>query len=117
MGSSLCPRSTRTASRIAAAAFGIVELDLSQVLTGSPATVGGTTPAATSRDLEGLEVSPPGSMAGYSREKFAHWSDADDFGWTGLPDASCDVRDAALIRDGEEVKVGEGCDVLSGRWR
>jgi Protein of unknown function (DUF1524) len=102
---------------VAAAAFGFVELDLSQVLTGSPATVGGTTPAATSRDLEGLEVSPPGSMAGYSREKFPHWSDADDFGWTGLPDASCDVRDAALIRDGEEVKVGEGCDVLSGRWR
>jgi hypothetical protein len=56
-------------------------------------------------------------MVGYSREKFPHWSDADDFGWTGLPDASCDVRDAALIRDAEQVKVGEGCDVLSGRWR
>ncbi len=102
---------------VAAAAFGFVELDLSQVLTGSTQTDGGSTPAATSKDLEDLEVAPPRSMAGYSREKFPHWSDADEFGWEGLPDASCDVRDAALIRDGQDVKVGEGCDVLSGRWR
>src|SRR5215210_2452805 len=102
---------------VAAAAFGFVELDLSQVLTGSSGTDGGSTPVATSKDLEGLEVAPPGSMAGYSREKFPHWSDADEFGWEGLPDTSCDARDAALIRDGQDVKVGEGCDVLSGRWR
>jgi hypothetical protein len=102
---------------VAAAGFGFVELDLTQVLTGGSETDGGTTPVATSRDLDGLEVAPAGSMTGYSREKFPHWSDADEFGWKGLPDTSCDVRDAALIRDGKDVRVAEGCDVISGRWR
>ena len=52
-------------------------------------------------------------MSGYSRERFPHWGDADEFGWNA---PSCDVRDAALIRDGEGVKVGDGCDVESGEW-
>ncbi|MDQ3590168.1 MAG: HNH endonuclease family protein, partial [Actinomycetota bacterium] len=56
-----------------------------------------------------------GSMAGYSRERFPHWSDAEEFGWD-VQDTSCDVRDAALIRDGKNVHVGEGCDVTSGEW-
>ena len=54
-------------------------------------------------------------MSGYSREKFEHWSDARGFGWEA-PDDSCDVRDAALIRDGEDVSVGSGCKVESGTW-
>ena len=33
------------------------------------------------RQLSELEVRPAGSMAGYSREKFPHWSDAQEFGW------------------------------------
>jgi hypothetical protein len=52
---------------VAAAGFGFVELDLTQVLTGGSETDGGTTPVATSRDLDGLEVAPAGSMTGYSR--------------------------------------------------
>ncbi len=39
-----------------------------------------------------------------------------EFGWD-VSDGACDVREAALIRDGEDVLVGEGCDVESGRWR
>jgi hypothetical protein len=38
-----------------------------------------------------------------------------DFGWD-VPDPSCDVRQAALIRDGENVEVGNDCAVLSGTW-
>lgn len=30
--------------------------------------------------LDKLTVAPAGSMAGYSREKFPHWSDAQEFG-------------------------------------
>jgi hypothetical protein len=102
---------------VAAVAFGLVELDVAGNLLESPGTQSGRVPAEPSRVLQGLEVAPPGSMSGYSREKFPHWSDADEFGWRGLPDDSCDVRDAALIRDGRDVRVGEGCDVISGRWR
>ena len=75
----------------------------------------GKIPANAGKALKGLEVAPPGSMAGYDREDFPHWSDAQEFGWDAS-DSACDVREAALIRDGEDVAVGEGCDVESGRW-
>ena len=76
----------------------------------------GRVPANAGKALKKLEVSPPGSMAGYDREDFPHWSDAQEFGWR-VSDSSCDVREAALIRDGKDVVVGQGCDVESGRWR
>ena len=76
---------------------------------------GGQVPSNAGKALKKLEVSPPGSMAGYDREDFPHWSDAQEFGWD-VSDSACDVREAALIRDGEAVEVGEGCDVESGRW-
>jgi hypothetical protein len=66
-------------------------------------------------NLEELKVEQPGSMSGYSREEFPHWSRASDFGWDP-PQDSCDVREAALIRDGEDVEVGRGCKVTSGSW-
>ena len=71
--------------------------------------------ASAEAALGGLEVSQPGSMSGYSREKFHHWSKASDFGWDP-PQQSCDAREAALIRDGENVKVGSDCKVESGTW-
>lgn len=81
---------------------------------GGGSAVGGD-PATARTSLEELPVSEPGSMAGYSREKFDHWSNAREFGWE-VPEKSCDVRDAALIRDGEDVVVGSGCKVESGSW-
>lgn len=72
-------------------------------------------PEAARTTLEELSVSEPGSMSGYSREKFDHWSKASEFGWEA-PEDSCDTRDAALIRDGKGVEVGSGCKVESGTW-
>ncbi len=73
-----------------------------------------------SQKLAELRVRPAGTMEGYSREKFPHWSDAQEYGWklpAGTPDPeSCDVRDAALIRDGRKERVEQYCDVVSGRW-
>ena len=75
---------------------------------------------AARRQLSELRVRPAGSMTGYSREQFPHWSDAREFGWkleSGTPDPdSCDARDAALIRDGKNERVEAYCDVLSGSW-
>jgi hypothetical protein len=71
--------------------------------------------------LKELRLRADTSMTGYSRDKFRHWSDAQEYGWrlpSRTPDpGSCDVRDAALIRDGKRVRVGSGCYVKRGRWR
>ena len=72
-------------------------------------------PAGALQSLQTLEVASAGSMSGYSRESFRHWSKASDFGWNP-PQASCDAREAALVRDGQNVKVGSGCKVTSGAW-
>ena len=77
---------------------------------------GGKVPANAGKALKQLEVAPAGTMSGYDREAFPHWSDARENGWR-VSDSSCDTRDAALIRDGEDLVVEEGCDVESGRWQ
>ena len=76
---------------------------------------------AAQTKLSELSVKPAGTMTGYSRDKFPHWSDAQENGWVlpyGTPDpASCDARDAALIRDGRGAeKMGRYCTVISGTW-
>lgn len=86
----------------------------------SPEKVGASSNTPVSGKLADLRVRPAGSMEGYSRELFSHWSDAQEYGWTlpaGTPDpGSCDVRDAALIRDGRDEVVQQYCDVVSGTW-
>ena len=90
--------------------------ELDAVLDGIEGADSGKVPANAGKALKKLEVSPAGSMAGYDREDFPHWSDAQENGWR-VSDSSCDVRDAALIRDGQDLVIEEGCDVESGRWR
>lgn len=76
--------------------------------------------ATPAQKLADLRVRPAGSMDGYAREKFPHWSDARTYGWklpAGTPDpGSCDARDAALIRDGRGEVVRDGCYVERGTW-
>ncbi|MGH3086333.1 MAG: HNH endonuclease family protein [Rubrobacteraceae bacterium] len=104
---------------VAGLAFGMIDLDDLMDLAGPANNSMGTSetgnPDEASEALAALEVAPSGSMAGYSREDFPHWSDAEEFGWS-VPDDACDARDAALIRDGEGVEVGEDCDIESGEW-
>ena len=72
-------------------------------------------PADTLALLNRLPVAPAASMSGYSRDRFRHWSQAERFGWTP-PRPDCTTREAALVRDGQNVRVGDGCQVLSGSW-
>ncbi|RAJ70327.1 uncharacterized protein DUF1524 [Streptomyces sp. Amel2xB2] len=57
--------------------------------------------------LDGLTEQEEGSMDGYDRDKFPHWSDQGD---------SCDTREAVLKRDGEGVETGSDCYPTSGSW-
>lgn len=64
--------------------------------------------AATAQaELAQLTVAPDGSMDGYDREKFPHWSTVE---------GSCNTREEVLKRDGENVEVGTDCAATSGSW-
>ena len=100
---------------LAVTGCGLVELGSPGEDAGGSGTSQVSGPNEVSEALADLEVSDPGSMSGYSRESFKHWSRANDYGWDA-PETSCDAREAALIRDGEDVEVGSGCKVTSGSW-
>ena len=79
--------------------------------TTSPSTSPSTTTGGKTLALDVLrtiliELETP---AGYDRDLFPHWSDADGDG--------CDTRDEVLIRDaGGSAEVGASCGVTSGAW-
>jgi hypothetical protein len=97
------------------ASCGLAELVSREEATGSSGTARVVDPVEGSQALQELVISEPGSMNSYSRESFRHWSRANDFGWDA-PQDSCDAREAALLRDGENVEAGSGCKVTSGSW-
>src|SRR6476660_3015841 len=57
--------------------------------------------------LNELTVRAAGSMSGYSRDRFPHWSNQGN---------GCDTRDVVLKRDGANVTVGAECKITSGKW-
>ncbi|MFD3720521.1 DUF1524 domain-containing protein [Streptomyces sp. NPDC058674] len=58
--------------------------------------------------LASLKVAATGTMAGYSRDKFAHWAQQGD---------RCDTREVVLERDGADVTRDAECKAVSGRWK
>lgn len=58
--------------------------------------------------LAALKVAPPGTMAGYSRDKFTHWAQQGD---------KCDTRETVLERDGTGVRRDAECRAVSGSWK
>lgn len=77
--------------------------------TAGSSTTGGSTgnSKTASAELAKLVVATPGSMKGYSRDKFPTWRS------TGK---NCDTRDSVLKRDGTKVKLS-GCNVVGGTWK
>ncbi|MBO8185013.1 HNH endonuclease family protein [Streptomyces spirodelae] len=57
--------------------------------------------------LSELKVAPHGSMSGYSRAGFPHWSAQGD---------RCDTREKVLSRSGTDVERDAECRAVSGRW-
>ena len=57
--------------------------------------------------LNALTVAAEGSMTGYSREQFPHWSTVS---------GTCNTRETVLKRDGSNVVVDGSCAATSGSW-
>ncbi|AXB45602.1 HNH endonuclease family protein [Amycolatopsis albispora] len=70
-----------------------------------------TEPAQPSGDaaqlLGQLVVAERGSMAGYDREQYPHWSAHEN---------NCNTRELVLKRDGTDVRTGSDCAPSSGTW-
>ncbi|OLF09463.1 hypothetical protein BLA60_20105 [Actinophytocola xinjiangensis] len=84
--------------------------------TGAAVGLGGTANAippgipdadTAATELADLTVAPAGSMDGYDRDLFPHWSTVE---------GACNTREAVLERDGDDVEVGEDCQPTSGTW-
>lgn len=60
--------------------------------------------------MPGLKIVQAGSMAGYSREQFKHWSDLDG--------NDCDSRADILTRDARVISTtsADGCKPGKGQW-
>lgn len=63
--------------------------------------------ATAKAELAALPVAADGSMTGYSRDLFPHWSTVS---------GSCNTRETVLKRDGTNVVVDSSCAATSGRW-
>jgi Protein of unknown function (DUF1524) len=57
--------------------------------------------------LAGLAVETEGSLSGYSRDLFPHWT---------TQSGSCNTREVVLQRDGSGVTVDSACQPTSGSW-
>lgn len=65
------------------------------------------TPTEAETQLESLTVAPDGSLDGYDRDEFPHWSSHED---------NCNTRELVLERDGDDVETGTDCYPTSGSW-
>ncbi|CAM3434966.1 HNH endonuclease family protein [Kibdelosporangium persicum] len=85
----------------------VVALLLGMVVVAS-ATPPGIPSATTARSqLNALTVAPDGTMTGYSRDLFPHWTTVS---------GSCNTREQVLKRDGTNVVVDSSCAATSGGW-
>jgi hypothetical protein len=63
--------------------------------------------ADADRKLDDLKIAVRGTLDGYSREEFPHWSFQSD---------GCNTRELVLKRDGENVRTRSNCSAVSGSW-
>ncbi|QXJ22340.1 HNH endonuclease [Actinomadura graeca] len=87
----------------AAAALGAV-LTAPAAAADPPAPPGATEAA---EHLAALIVAEEGSMTGYSRQKFPHWTTVS---------GTCNTRETVLKRDGENVRTDAQCAAVEGEW-
>lgn len=91
----------------AAAVVAIVALSTAAAGPALATPPGVPSKATAQAQLAALGVTTEGSMAGYARELFPHWS---------AVSGSCNTRETVLKRDGSVVAVDGACYPTSGSW-
>jgi hypothetical protein len=97
----------RTPRLVVAALTLVAALSTAGCVQVSSTTTPDTDPSRSQQELDGLAVAAPQSMAGYSRDRFPHWSQQGN---------GCDTREFVLKRDGKSVQTNQNCRVTSGQW-
>lgn len=88
-----------------------------QLPDGTPDISGGVSAAQAKADLAKLVVATPSDHdEKYVRSTYRTWLSATKYGW-GDRYSGCNARNAALVRDGVNVKTTTGCKISSGSWR
>jgi hypothetical protein len=96
------------APRLLAAVLALAAtLSTAACVQGSSGKTPATGPSRAQHELDGLTVAAPQSMAGYSRDRFPHWSQQGN---------GCDTREYVLKRDGKSVQTSQACKATSGQW-
>jgi hypothetical protein len=102
------PTTPRAARWFAACAAACVAALLLALLTPAASATPPRIPSAATAhtELGQLRVAAEGTMAGYSRDHFPHWSSS----------GGCTTRQTVLKRDGSNVVVNSNCQPVSGSW-
>ncbi|KAB2346788.1 HNH endonuclease family protein [Actinomadura rudentiformis] len=95
---------------IVIAALGTTVLTSTVVVAPSAYAAPPTPPgkAVSAKHLSALRVAKEGSLTGYDRRKFPHWSTVK---------GACNTRETVLKRDGSNVRVNAKCAAISGTWK
>lgn len=99
------PRAARWfAAAVAAVISGLLLALLGPSATAAPPRI--PAKATAQNELNQLQVAAEGSMSGYSRSLFPHWSSS----------GGCTTRQTVLQRDASSIVVGPNCQPSSGSW-
>lgn len=103
---------TGSRRRLLLSAFLAVALAAAALLLAPPPAAQAFPPDVPSKsqvqaELDSLTVAAEGSMTGYSREQFPHWT---------TTSGTCNTRETVLRRDGRNVTVDGACYPTSGSW-
>jgi hypothetical protein len=105
MSRPLTPRAARWFAACVAACVSALLLSLlAPSASAAPPRIPSAATAQT--ELNQLRVAAEGSMSGYSRSLFPHWTSS----------GGCSTRQTVLKRDGSNVVVDGNCQPTSGTW-
>jgi hypothetical protein len=104
------PRTASVPRSLTALLLGVLLVAWSTLLTAPAAHAYPPDPPSLSTvrsELAAIPTAPEGSMSGYSRDLFPHWS---------TQSGTCNTRETVLKRDGVDVVTDSSCAATSGSW-
>ncbi len=100
-------QATALTSLVVVIVLAVLAWYLDRADTDSPTSTPPPSAGDSAAQLAGLAIAPEGKMAGYSRDRFPHWSGQGN---------SCDTREVVLQKQGANVKNDKECKAVEGSW-